>query len=273
MDKKAQQILFKTYWSGAGWKSKPTTTPEDFDYALKAGYMFEPVNLSHDDISNWVKNVIKKVDHKNVSKAFLSSLSSRRLDWRSALGSYAIARNFLQHKFSGNLICNICGEISISKQSKRLEDLNVLNFERLKWGGVRHLNLLYVAFDLEQFVKSNVAEPTSKDFEIFNAIIKTARSLNAEARPRELEKVLSKIIDSNKAERESLIQILGFCGILQPLKHKGFFESFVNYNEREERSVNKIDWCYPISWWCGADGVSETALAYFFQQILADDKM
>ncbi len=265
LNKKAQQILSKTYWSSVGWKSKPTTTPADFDYALKAGYMFSPIALSHDDIVGWVKNAIKKIVRECMSEAFLSSLSSRRLDWRSALGSYAIARNFPQHKFSGKLTCNVCGEISKPKQS---EDLSVLNFERLKWGGVRHLSPLYIAFDLEQFSKTDVAEPTPKDFEIFNAIIKTAKSVEVSARPRALEKALSKIVDSNVAEREVLIQILGFCGILQPQKHKGFFESFVNYNEREERPVNKIDWSYPVSWWRGADGVNEEALTYFFPQII-----
>jgi hypothetical protein len=264
LDKKAQQILFRTYWSSAGWKSKLETTSEDFDYALKAGYMFKPVILSHDNIVDWVLSVTKKVDLQQISNAFLSSLSSRRLDWRSALGSYAIARHFPKHQFSGKLTCNVCGEVSKPKQA---EDLSVLNFERLKWGGVRHLSPLYIAFDLEQFSKTDAHQPTPKDFEIFNDIIETAKLLDGNARPRDLEKALSKIVESNTAEREILIQILGFCGILQPQKQEGFFGSFVNYNEREERPVNKIDWSYPISWWRGVDGVSKDALAFFFPQV------
>lgn len=263
LDKKAQQILFGTYWSSAGWKSERTTTPEDFDYALKAGYMFKPVSLAHDDIVDWVISVTEKIALRNISNAFLSSLSSRRLDWRSALGSYVIARNFPKHKFSGERMCDVCG---IYRKPNE-EDLSVLNFERLKWGGIRHLSPLYIAFDLEQFSQTDVTEPTSKDFEIFNAIIEAAKSLDDDARPRDLEKSLSKIVDSNQAEREILIQILGFCGILQPQKQKGFFSSFVNYNEREDRPVNKIDWSYPISWWRGADGVNENALAYYFPEI------
>ena len=160
-------------------------------------------------------------------------------------------------------MCDVCGEYR--KPSE--EDLSVLNFERLKWGGVRHLSPVYNAFDLERFSQTDVTEPTPKDFEIFHAIIKTTKSLNVSARPRDLEKALSKIVDSNAAEREILIQILGFCGILQPQKQKGFFESFVNYNEREDRPVNKIDWSYPISWWRGVDGANENALAFFFPPV------
>lgn len=262
LDKKAQQILFGTYWSSAGWKAERETTSQDFDYALSAGYMFKPVILSHDDIVDWVLSVTKSAVVLDISNAFLSSLSSRRLDWRSALGSFAIARHLPKHKFSSERICDVCG---IYRKSSE-EDLSVLNFERLKWGGVRHLSPLYIAFDLEQFSQTDVAEPTSQDFEIFDAIIETAKSLDDGARPRDLEKALSKTVDSNQAEREILIQILGFCGILQPRKQKGFFDSFVNYNEREERSVNKIDWSYPISWWRGVDGVNENALTFYFPQ-------
>ena len=263
LNKKAQQILFKTYWSSAGWKSDRTIPPEDFDYALKAGYMFKPVVLSHDDIVDWVVSVTNKVVLQQMSNAFLSSLSSRRLDWRSALGSFAVARHFPKHQFSGEKMCDVCGEYR--KPSE--EDLSVLNFERLKWGGVRHLSPTYIAFDLQQFSQTNVTKPTPKDFEIFNSIIEAAKSLDVSARPRDLEKALSKIFDSNAAEREILIQILGFCGVLQPQKQKGFFDSFVKYNEREDRPVNKIDWSYPISWWQGANGVNENALAFFFPQI------
>lgn len=262
-DKKAQQILFQSYWSIAGRNSEPRTSKEEFKYALKAGYMFEPINTSHDEIVDWVGKSFKKVNLQQVSDAFLSSLSNRRLDWRSALGSYAIARHFPQHKFSGERLCNVCGETLKSKA----EDLSVLNFERLKWGGVRHLSPLYVAFDLEQFSKIKTSKPNPSDFEIFNQIIEKAKSLDPAARPRDLEKAISKIVKSNQSEREILIQILGFCGILQTPKYKGFFETFVNYNQREIRPVNKIDWDYPISWWQGKDGVNEKALNYFFPQL------
>lgn len=44
-DKKALQILFDTYWSSRGWKRDQTTDAADFEYARRAGYMFDPVAL------------------------------------------------------------------------------------------------------------------------------------------------------------------------------------------------------------------------------------
>jgi hypothetical protein len=261
-DKKAQEILFNTYWSSAGWRKEPNTPPQDYLYALNAGYMFEPVVLSHDDIIVWLKKIFKKIEMRKVTDAFLSSLTTRRLDLRSALGSYAIARHFPSHRFFGDdVFCEICEEVS---QAKEPQDLNVLNFERLKWGGVRHLSPLYIAFDLEQFTKLSVPLPEAEDLEIFSRIIQAAKSLPTKARPSDLEKALAKLIKSNQAERSVLLEILGYCGILEPTKHSSFFRQFVNYKDREERPVSKIDWDYPISWWTGAEGVNQEALKYFF---------
>ena len=80
MDKKAREILFKTYWSSAGWIREPVISTENYQYALKAGYMFERVELSHDDIVAWLLTVRKRIKRKKVTHAFLASLSTRRLD-------------------------------------------------------------------------------------------------------------------------------------------------------------------------------------------------
>ena len=61
--------------------------PDDFEYAKRAGVMFDPVRLSHDDVMNRALAAFRGVDHRAVADAFVSSLSSRRLDLRSALGS------------------------------------------------------------------------------------------------------------------------------------------------------------------------------------------
>lgn len=264
IDKKAQQILFKTYWSSLGWKSESSVAPKDFEYALNAGYMFNSVRFSHDEIVEKIIRITRKVEVHQVSSAFLASLSNRRLEWRSALGSFAFARNFPDHKFVGDFRCEICGEYLKDKNV----DLNVLNFERLKWGGVRHLSAMYAAFDLEQFTEIEVSEPNEQDYEIFKTILDLFRSVNSAAKPSDLEKLIFNLFPSNKAERRVLIEILGFCGILQSQNQKGFLTSFLNDNERQERPGAKNDWDYPVCWWRGSDGINELALSLFFPQLI-----
>ncbi len=224
--------------------------------------MFDPVELSHDEIVNWLFQSYEQVSIDEVANAFLASLGSRRLELRSALGSYAIARNFPRHKFSiDQMRCPICGVYGSTRQE---EDLNVLNFERYKWGGVRHLDPLYIAFDLKLFAMTEKATPSDEDLELLKQIIEIASHLATDARVRDLEKALAKVTKSNKAEREELIETLAYCGILQPKGRPGFFDSFVNDDERPLPPVNKIDWTYPVCWWRGADGINRQALEYFF---------
>lgn len=264
-DAHALEILFRTYWSSQGWKQSPTTSAGDLAYAQAAGYMFKPVQLTHARVVRAVEEVFQKVKRRAVVDAFLASLSTRRLELRSALGSYAVARHFPAHKFHGKeVFCSICGSV---RKSLDAEDLNVLNFERYKWGGVRHDQPEYIAFDLESFTILERVTPTSEDLAIMRAIIDSAQSCPATARPRDLERRLANIIQSNRAEREMLLQILGYCGLLQSNKHPGYFRTFVNATDRTLPPASRIDWTYPFCWWRGSDGVNPKALAYYFPQI------
>lgn len=261
---RALKILFDTYWSSKGWKSETTVSPEDFIFAQNSGVMFQPVNLSHDDIVNWLKSTFEGVSLEDISNAFLVSLSTRRLELRSALGSYAIAKNFPVHKYQGDSYsCEICGVIENPNEPY---DLSKLNFERYKWGGVRHEDLEYTAFDLEQFSKLEKVEPTNQDIEVMRQIIQIANQCEPNDKPRDLEKKLASVLQSNKQEREILIEILAYCGILMPGKRSDYFQSFPHYYERVVPPVNKIDWTYPVCWWRGRDGVNQAALKYYFPQ-------
>ena len=81
-----------------------------------------------------------------------------------------------------------------------------------------------------------------------------------------LEQRLAGLLASNKAEREILLQILAYCGILQAGTHPGYYESFVDYSERTEPPGNRY-WTYPISWWRGEPGVNEEALEHYFPDL------
>lgn len=261
---RALQILFDTYWSKSGWKRQPEVSPEDYAYALDAGYLFEPVDCSHDNLIHWLENSFNGVLLTDISNAFLASLGTRRLELRSALGSFAIARNLPAHSYHGkDFCCAICG---IMKNPISPYDLSVLNFERYKWGGVRHEYPEYIAFDLEQFCKLEHVQFTPIDLDIMRRIIETVSTSEFDDRPRTLEKRLTHIFDSNREEREILIHILAYCGIIQPTNHPGYFESFINYSDRTEPEGNRY-WRYPISWWRGVHRINQKALSFYFPQL------
>ncbi len=276
MDKRAKKILFNTYWSKNGWKenTEQYPSPEDFIYAKEKGLMFDPLTISHDDC---VKNIVQlgnTITANKVAKAFLSSLSTRRLDWRSAIASYSVAKKITIHKYTPieygrfcgadnvttiGYTCAVCQNLryGITGQENYINvDLNVLNFERIKWGGVRHGQLIYTLFDLEQFAREMIPQPQSEDIGIFREILKAIESCNPTDYPSALSHKLAMIplLKSNKDERNIIIEILACIGILEPK----------SYNRTE---APKHNWTY-ATYWRGEDGYNTSEVEKYFGEYL-----
>ena len=223
--------------------------------------MFDPRQFNHDETVDKVIKLAASIPTKKVAQAFLYSLTTRDLPYRSALGSFAMSFWMPFHVFTGKRTCEICGDYAPSSDK---EDFNVLNFERLKWGGVRHFFPMYQLFDLDEFLKLPEVVAKSEDVEIFRQMLEAISHLPADSRPRDAEKAITPFLKSSKDERNVVIQILGYCGILQPKGRTGFFREYTKPKERAERPVNKIDWNYPVSWWQGSDGVNQDAIDHYF---------
>jgi len=267
IDKRAKKILFDRYWSAAGWRNErewaKATSAEDFEYAKRAGLMFDVVQVSHDDIVKDAVKIVRKIDRRAVADAFVVSLTSRRLDLRSALGSYAVLQHLSRHtagKSRGE--CAVCG---VYFGPAETEDLNVLNFERLKWGGVRHDQLLYAGFDLKLFAKLPRVVPESADVKIFQDVVQAIEAVPPKTRSGSLQKHLAACFKSSKPERDKVIEILGFCGVLETEAHRGFLSHFVPVEERETPDV---EMAYPACWWRRSDGINREAIAFWFGHLL-----
>ncbi len=226
--------------------------------------MFDSKPISHDEAISRAIKAVSAVTPEQVSSAFLASLTTRRLDLRSALGSYTIGQHLRHHSWTGRVSCNECGEYD----SPEPTDLNILNFKRLKWSGVRHDSPIYIALDLELFAQTEIPSVIKDDVKIFNLVLEKAKSLPQTARARDLEKAIGGLFKSNKAEREVLLQILGYAGVLEPKGHPGFFENHVPPNKRDLPPASRIDWTYPFAWWRGSDGLNQDALSHWFSHEL-----
>lgn len=163
--------------------------------------MFDPVTATHDDIVARLISVRTRINLEQVADAFLVSLSTRRLELRSALGSLSCAAQFPDHRLaeqvccrvpSGRLHCPVCGRYGGTLAEP--EDLNVLSFERWKWGGVRHLDPLYCWFDLTQFEQAGLIKPAPADHATLAQVIAIASDLAPDARPNDLDRRMSKVI-------------------------------------------------------------------------------
>src|SRR5258707_381851 len=87
-DRRALRALFGTYWTAGGWRGAsgnahltPPPSEEEVAYARAAGYMFEPRSMNHDQIVSGLLRIRDTVPQREVTDAFLASLSTRRLEW------------------------------------------------------------------------------------------------------------------------------------------------------------------------------------------------
>lgn len=266
LDRRAVKILTQTFWSSAGWHAKPQTAPDDFAYAKSKGLMFDPLDQTHDQLIEAVVEATACTRKRDVARAFVASLRSRRLDLRSALGSYAVSRNLPVHAVGPSDVgkrCSCCGDYGGMHQV----DLNILNFERIKWGGVRHDQPAYIALDLKQFGRTVVPEVDTADWATLLHVLDTARAIPSKGRLGHLDKALGSVLPSNSAERRTLISILGFTGILIDPSRPDFRRGFVPANERERTHWHTDDWPYPVQWWTGSCGVNDEAVLDWFPEL------
>lgn len=82
-------------------------------------------------------DLVKKVDKNDVSNAFLYSLSTRRLEYRSILGSYYYAKAIKKHEIlpdkEGNpRNCYVCGWRKWSKEPNDYDSVRGLMYLTLK---------------------------------------------------------------------------------------------------------------------------------------------
>ncbi len=253
-----KKILLKTYWCSKGWCfCEPTQ--EQFHLAKEQGYMFEFCDWpSHNDSLNLLKDLLTQITPQDVANAFLYSLSTRALDYRSAFGSYWYARAIPDHPPEHEQVC-FCGWHASDRTAKfKFSERNIMNFERHKWGGVRHGYLHYILFDLEQFMKLPKKLPTEQDMQIFRDILSAIKELEPGKKAGAYRDLLSKkkLFPANKQEISKLLDLFGICGILSTDEHP--CPRFAYYGSHGlPPQEHTSDFQYPVSYWRASDGVNE----------------
>lgn len=260
MDAKAKKILLKTFWGGGGWKPGPRVLAgEEFEYARSQGLMFDPISATHDELVGRLRELHRTITKEQVAAAFLHSLSTRKTHLRSALSSWALTAELPPHAYEQKIAkpanTSSCGDCN----DKRLmandlythADLNVLNFERVKWGGIRLNWLLYCWMDLDLFSREEPAKPSIEDIGILREMLTAVRNCQPSDSARKLEKAWKDVVPSSKHERDVLMEILGYAGILAenelPRIGRGGDNDFVS-----------------MAVWQGQDGYNSDAVDYYF---------
>ncbi|MEN8251804.1 MAG: hypothetical protein ABFS32_22985 [Bacteroidota bacterium] len=270
-DKRALKILFDKYWSpSSGW-IKAEVDPTDFQYAKHAGVMFDDIKIDHDSIVTKCIDAIKHIEKEAVVKAFVSSLSTHSLDLRSALGSYASGRLLNKHKFKSSEenysspgSCVVCSQFKGPEKA----DLNVLNFERFKFGGVRHSQPIYIWFDITQLSEQEIPEPTEQDILILKSLLERVSDLQS-GKLSDAPESIKGLLKSNKNERNGIIEILGYCGILNVPDYQELNKKYTPVYLRRHSSYSRSDWSFPADIWLPEYGVNSDNIKFWFSKYIS----
>lgn len=266
-DPRAIKILFDMHWTSKGWRKKRLKLSKaDTKIAKDAGVIFDPAVVTHDDLCKSTIAAIRSIDKRAVADAFVVSLCTRQLELRSALGSYAVFHHMEDHQEPpDDPPCSICGEYSGNGDKV---DFNVLNFERFKWGGVRHQQPVYASLDLKQFQLIPRLYPTPSQVDTFKALLMVIEAAPSKTTANALEKYLGRVVDSNKSERSLIIEILGYCGVLVHSKYLSYRNEFVTCEYTSVHFKWMSDLNFPACFWRRTDGINQEALHYWFGHLL-----
>ena len=251
---KGLKLLFSTYWDSRMWSCQAPTA-EDYEQAKREGYMFNPPPVrTHDETLTALREVLKKISAADVANAFVYSLSTRALQYRSALGSYYYALAIPEHSHNVPGCCYLCDWTMLHGT----DEYNVFNFERYKWGGVRHTSPEYTLFDLEQFLLFPKVTPSEEDWSILKAILHATNELPPSKKAGVYRELITKkkLLKSNKDEVAVLLNILGICGILSSVEAPCYCDHFADVWHRAPQEHTN-DYTYPVNWWHVSDGVNE----------------
>lgn len=267
-DEKAIKMLTKGCWGSSGWKSKLDLTKSEIEYLRNAGLARDKIEMDHDELVAWGIESCKRVTRERVVHGFVSSLGTRHLEYRSALGSYAHLHLLKQHKLASTRklppkSCEICGSGLTTKISER--DFIILNFERFKWGGVRHPEVDFAAYDIELFSKLEPVEPTAADWSTLKSILKLIQDPVKGKSVNVLKKEIATLIPGNAVEAENVCQILAYIGVMATDKNPGFYPQYINDSDRVDGGRD-TDRDYPLSCWKWP-GYQSSAAKFWFPEL------
>ena len=273
-DKKALMLLKKYYLS---YKMEGQPSETEKMNALKSGVLVPDSFMTHDEIVAEIKALSKQISLDFAAKAFLYSLSSGDMRYRSALSSLVWARSLPEHEMISNgaektewstPACVVCG-CTHGLDTKESIDWNMYNVFRYlppkQYGREPDYTCAeYVLNDLREFVKLPAVEPCDEDYRILNGIfacVKEMKSHNMDtALLAEIRK--RKFFDATGNAIHCILGILSVCGILEDSENKGFLHGYVNFTEHGMGRDGLT--FYPLNFWRGKDGVNYQAVNEVF---------
>lgn len=277
MDTVDQLRLLKQVYSGpTRWDEKLQASRHDVSQSISAQERegleaagHEPnrfVRPQHDETITELKQLANQWTINEAAQAFVSSLWSAPMIWRSLLTGKLIASGMPSHEhtpYPSSSTCKICG-LSVDQATDttlqwywRMTNGTPLDGD--PFGQVLALRELAAAQELPI--------PNEYDRWTLRAVLTVLRELPPKTR-------YSKAAIAHKKERllptqkeyayRDLLETLALIGILDTSEHPGMITEYTTYIQRDERPNVRVEVQAPLAWWDSSVGINENNLNKIF---------
>ncbi len=250
--------------------------PEEIEYGIEKGVLFEQENLTHDEIIKEIKQLSSEIKLEDTVRAFLYSISSGENVYRTALSSLIWAKSLQEHDCiekgrGAGLVhyyfCEVCSAFINGESNNICNDFNRYNRYRYFSGELDICLAGYVLLDLREFKKLPKVDYCDEDIKILNRIFGLVKELGSANKASALQKLITaeKTFKATKNEINSILGVLSICGVFDTPEHKSCATKFVPNNERGFES--ECDLFYPLNFWRAKYGVNYEAVDKIFGNI------
>lgn len=277
MDTVDQLHLLKQIYSGpTRWDEElqasrhdvsQSISAQDLDALEAAGH--EPnryVRPQHDETLNELKKLANQWTLEDAAQAFVASMWSAPMLWRSLLTGKLIASSMPDHEhtpYPSSSTCQICG-LSVDQATDttlqwywRMTNGTPLDGD--PFGQVLALRELAAAQEL----------PIPNDYDrwTLRAVLTVLRELPPKTRYSKAAIALKKerLLPTQKeyAYRD-LLETLALIGILDTPEHPGMITEYTTYIQRDARPNVRVEVQAPLAWWDSSVGINENNLNKIF---------
>lgn len=212
------------------------------------------VTLTHDAAVTELRARAREVDERAAADAFVASLGSAPVRWRSLLPATVLGSTLPDHAFDGrpDRTCDVCfvdPEVTVDTtdawRSRRT------NGSPLPGDVVPYVLALREA-------PAPWPAPTPHDVWTLHEVLRTLRELPPGTRPGAAAKAVhrERLLPGRPQHAvTSLLEDLALLGVLQTPEHPGLLTRFTTARERDRRPSVRVEVSAPLGFWTAEHGV------------------
>lgn len=277
------KLLQHIYSESTTWdeelRASRQTVPEDVTMeqlqALEAAG-HEPnrfVRPQHEDTIQELRTLAERWTVQDASRAFVASLWSAPMIWRSLLTGKLIASSIPNHEYKpypSSHKCQICG-LDVNDGV----DTSLQWYWRMTSGTPLDGNMFGHALAMREMAASpGIPAPTEYDRWTLRAVLTVLRNLPPKTRYSKAADALKKaqLLPSKKIYvYRDLLEMLALTGILDTPEQPGMVTAFTSYAERDKRPNTRVEVQAPLAWWDSSFGINEQNLSRIFSEFNCND--